>query len=105
MDIGFAEALTIVGLLSIAVLSLGAGMALDAVGVVAIGPRAHAVVLVVEVVLLVTFFSGSRPLRWCRRRSDGTALKTVAATAALKIVGSFHGVAERRRLRWPVPRA
>jgi hypothetical protein len=40
---------------------------------------------------------------WCKRRSDGRALSVVPATVALMIVGSFHGVDERRRQRWPVP--
>lgn len=73
MEIGFAEGLTVVGLLligvatasglvhrtvlSIAVLSLAAGAALDVAGVVAVDPSAHAIVIVVELVLLVTLFS------------------------------------------------
>jgi len=73
MDIGFAEGLTIVGVLlvlasamsglvhrtvlSIAVLSVAAGIALDALGVFTLEPEAEALILVVEVVLLVTLFS------------------------------------------------
>jgi sodium/hydrogen antiporter len=73
MDIGFAEALAAVGLLligtatasglvhrtvlSIAVLSLAAGAVLDLTGVVAVDPAAHAIIVVVELVLLVTLFA------------------------------------------------
>ncbi len=73
MNVGFAESLAIVGLLlvgaaaasglvqrtvlSISVLSVGAGMVLATIGAVAIDPAAGAVVLVVELVLLVTLFS------------------------------------------------
>ncbi len=73
MEVGFGEALTIIGLLligaaalsglvsrtvlSLAVLSVGTGMVLDAAGVLAIDPSGVAVVLVVELVLLVTLFS------------------------------------------------
>lgn len=73
MEIGFAEALTIVGLLlvgvaavsglvqrtvlSIAVLSVVAGMALELLGVVSIEAGSAAVIPIVELVLLVTLFS------------------------------------------------
>ena len=73
MHIGFAEGLTVVGLLlvfaatvsglvhrtvlSIAVLSVAAGMALAALGVFTLEPGAEALILIVEVVLLVTLFS------------------------------------------------
>jgi NhaP-type Na+/H+ or K+/H+ antiporter len=73
MEIGFAEALTAVGLLlvgvatasglvqrsvlSIAVLSLVAGAALDLAGVLSVEPSAKAIIIVVELVLLVTLFS------------------------------------------------
>lgn len=73
MEIGFPEALTVVGLLligtaaisglvhrtvlSIAVLSVAAGMALDLTGVLSVDPSGHALIVVVELVLLVTLFS------------------------------------------------
>jgi NhaP-type Na+/H+ or K+/H+ antiporter len=73
MDVGFAEGLTVVGLLligaatasglvhrtvlSIAVLSLAVGAALDALGVVSVDPGAASIIYVVELVLLVTLFS------------------------------------------------
>ncbi len=73
MKIGFAEALTVVGLLligaatasglvqrtvlSISVLSVAAGVVLDLAGVVTVDPGAPSLVLVVELVLLVTLFS------------------------------------------------
>lgn len=73
MDVGFPEALTIVGLLligaatasglvhrtvlSIAVLSLAAGLLLDATGVIAVDPGAEALIIVTELVLLITLFS------------------------------------------------
>ncbi len=72
--IGFAVALTAVGLLligaamasglvqrtvlSISVLSVAAGAALDLAGVLAVDPGASSLVLVVELVLLITLFSG-----------------------------------------------
>ena len=71
--IGFGEALAIVGVLliaaatvsglvqrtvlSISVLSVGAGIVLNVAGIISIDPGAYAVVLVVELVLLVTLFS------------------------------------------------
>ena len=73
MDIEFAAGLTVLGLLlvgsaalsglmqrtvlSIAVLSLAAGILLNVAGVIEVEPGAHALVLIVEVVLLVTLFS------------------------------------------------
>ncbi|MBA2513609.1 MAG: cation:proton antiporter [Solirubrobacterales bacterium] len=72
MDIGFPEALTVVGLLliaaaaasglvqrtvlSISVLSVTAGVVLDLAGVVALDPGAQSLVYVVELVLLITLF-------------------------------------------------
>src|SRR3954467_13410590 len=44
----------------------------------------------------------ARPCMWRRSRSDGTEM--VPATVALKIVGSSHGVDERRRQRSPFPK-
>ncbi|HEV2059213.1 MAG TPA: cation:proton antiporter, partial [Solirubrobacteraceae bacterium] len=73
MEIEFATGLTVLGLLlvgsaalsglmhrtvlSIAVLSLGAGVVLSLAGILDVEPGAHALVLIVEVVLLVTLFS------------------------------------------------
>ena len=73
MDVGFAEALTVVGalllaasalsgltrrtVLSTAVLALGAGIALALTGVVSLSPGEHVIVLLVELVLLLTLFS------------------------------------------------
>lgn len=73
MSVGFAEALAIVGglllvssalsgltrrtILSTAVLAVAAGIGLSLAGVVSLSPGDHALVLLVEVVLLLTLFS------------------------------------------------
>lgn len=73
MSVGFAEALAIVGglllvssalsgvtrrtVLSTSVLAVGAGMALSLAGVVSLSAGEHALVLLVELVLLLTLFS------------------------------------------------
>jgi len=73
VEIGFPEALTAVGalligaaaasglvqrtVLSISVLSVAAGIALDLAGVISVDPGAEAIVLVVELVLLITLFT------------------------------------------------
>jgi NhaP-type Na+/H+ or K+/H+ antiporter len=73
MGVGFAEALAVVGglllasaalsgltrrtILSSSVLAVGAGIVLSLIGVVSLSPGEHALVLLVELVLLLTLFS------------------------------------------------
>jgi NhaP-type Na+/H+ or K+/H+ antiporter len=73
MELDFGEVLTIIGLLlvgaatvsgytqrsvlSIAVLSVGAGLVLSAVGILTLQPGADGLIIVVELVLLLTLFS------------------------------------------------
>ena len=73
MDIGFAEALLVLGIvlgaaaalsgwlhgtvLSISVLSLLAGIALSAAGVIDVSPDSEVVIVAVELALILTLFS------------------------------------------------
>ena len=96
MDIGFGEALVVVGallaiaaglsglmhgtVLSISVLAVAAGFALAATDVVAVRPGDEALIYVIELALILTLFSDG--LLACRSR-DRTAARAPLRSAAL----------------------
>lgn len=100
MTIGFPEALVVIGLLlvagatmsglvhrtvlSLTVLAVGAGALAEATGVVSVNPGAHAIIVVVELVLLLTLFSdGLLVEREVLREHSRPALRALAVAMPL----------------------